>query len=95
MIYDMSDMDMDDETNSRGGLVTMSFWKGKTAAMLCAAAVFVTIFMTGTADVFAAVDDHTVQGKLRRAQSFLYLTTGSMSRARRIMAAPTIMLTEG
>ena len=41
----------------------MSFWKGKTAAMLCAAAVFVTIFMTGTADVFAAVDDHTVQGK--------------------------------
>ena len=63
MICDILDMDGNDETNSRGGLVTMSFWKGKTAAILCAAAVFVTIFMTGTADVFAAVDDHTVQGK--------------------------------
>lgn len=41
----------------------MSFWKGKTAAVLCAAAIFTMIFMTGTADVFAAVDDHTVQGK--------------------------------
>ncbi len=41
----------------------MSFWKGKAAVILYAAVVFTAIFMTGTADVFAAVDDHTVAGK--------------------------------
>lgn len=41
----------------------MSFWKGKAAVILYAAIILTAIFMTGTADVFAAVDDYTVAGK--------------------------------
>lgn len=41
----------------------MLFWRGKAAAILYAAIIFTVTFIAGTADVFAAVDDHTVQGK--------------------------------
>ena len=41
----------------------MLFWRGKAAAILYAAIIFIVTFIAGTADVFAAVDDHTVQGK--------------------------------
>ena len=41
----------------------MLFWKRKAAAILYAAIIFTVTFIAGTADAFAAVDDHTVQGK--------------------------------
>lgn len=41
----------------------MLFWRGKAAAILYAAIIFTVTFIAGTADVFAAVDEHTVQGK--------------------------------
>ena len=41
----------------------MLFWRGKAAAILYAAIIFTVTFIAGTADVFAAVGDHTVQGK--------------------------------
>ena len=41
----------------------MLFWRGKAAVIPYAAIIFTVTFIAGTADVFAAVDDHTVQGK--------------------------------
>ena len=59
----------------------MLFWRGKAAAILYAAIIFTVTFIAGTADVFAA-------------QLFLYLTTGSMNRVRRITALLTIIRAE-